>query len=99
MKIKVDTFKFDKMVEKMVDDAKALPKEALAFFKKQTPIRSGNARRRTALQGNKINANYAYAQPLDEGRSEQSPDGMVEPTIEHIEKVLVPKLVRRAKNG
>lgn len=46
--------------------------------------RPGNARRKTVLRGNEIQANYPYAQRLEEGWSSQAPDGMTEPTIESI---------------
>ena len=61
-----------------------LPKEAFVQFVKDTPIRSGNARRKTKLIGNKIVAGYNYAQKLDEGFSKQAPDGMTAPTEDFI---------------
>ena len=63
-----------------------LPKEAFTQFVKDTPIRSGNARRKTRLSGNKIVAGYNYAQKLDEGFSKQAPEGMTKPTEQFIEK-------------
>lgn len=65
-----------------------VPEEAYDFFVKETPIRTGNARRKTKLQKNneKIIADYPYAQRLDEGYSKQSPKGMVKPTINFIRK-------------
>lgn len=64
-----------------------LPDEAYKVFVKETPVRSGNARRNTKLRNKKqINANYPYAQRLDEGYSKQSPEGMVKPTEEYIIK-------------
>lgn len=63
-----------------------LPKEAFTQFVKDTPIRSGNARRKTKLSGNKIIAGYNYAQKLDEGFSKQAPEGMTKPTEQFIEK-------------
>lgn len=57
-----------------------LPKEAYDYWKSVTPIKTGNARRRTRLQGSKIKANYNYAVPLDQGRSRQAPEGMSKPT-------------------
>jgi hypothetical protein len=44
----------------------------------------GNARRKTKLQGNEIQADYPYAKRLEEGWSTQAPDGMTKPTIEEI---------------
>jgi hypothetical protein len=68
--------------------AKKLAEEALKVFKEETPIRSGNARRNTFLRGDEIQANYPYARRLDEGYSKQSPDGMTQPTIDHIQKYI-----------
>ena len=59
---------------------------AYKAFVKNTPIRSGNARRKTRLQGKTINANYPYAKRLDEGYSQQAPDGMTKPTEDFIKK-------------
>jgi hypothetical protein len=63
-----------------------VPKEAYQEFVDETPIRSGNARRKTRLQGKTINANYPYAKRLDEGYSKQSPQGMTKPTEDFIKK-------------
>jgi hypothetical protein len=72
-----------KNIQKKLDN---LPKEAFTEFVKDTPIRSGNARRKTKLNGNTITAGYAYAKRLDEGYSPQSPDGMTKPTEDFIKK-------------
>lgn len=75
-----------------------LPKEALTEFVKNTPIRSGNARRNTKLEGKDvIRAKYPYAKRLDEGYSKQSPEGMVKPTQEFIEKRLKEIAKRKGK--
>ncbi len=63
-----------------------VPTEAYKEFVKQTPIRSGNARRRTKLSGQIINASYDYAKKLDEGFSKQAPQGMTKPTEQFIKK-------------
>lgn len=56
------------------------PQAAEDKFVSLTPVRSGNARSHTHLVNNKtIQANYPYAQRLDEGWSKQAPKGMVEP--------------------
>jgi hypothetical protein len=91
------SFKGDisQMLSKMKKELKNVPKEAYQFFVKQTPVRSGNARRNTKLKGNTIQANYQYAEVLDKGRhmtsrgmrgSEQAPEGMTKPTEEFIQK-------------
>lgn len=63
-----------------------LPREAHTEFIKNTPKRSGNARRNTRLQDNKIVADYAYSQRLDEGYSKQAPEGMTKPTEQWIQR-------------
>lgn len=63
-----------------------LPREAHTEFIKNTPKRSGNARRNTRLQDNKIIADYAYSQRLDEGYSKQAPEGMTKPTEQWIQR-------------
>lgn len=72
-----------------------VPKEAYKEFVKNTPIKTGNAKRNTKLKGKTIEANYAYAKVLDKGRhmtsrgmrgSEQAPEGMTKPTEDFIKK-------------
>jgi hypothetical protein len=63
-----------------------LPNEAHKEFVKNTPIRTGNARRKTRLSKDTIEANYPYAQRLDEGYSSQSPKGMTKPTEDFVNK-------------
>lgn len=71
---------------------------AYKAFVKNTPIgdpntwkskapknyKPGNARRKTKKTNNSIDANYAYAQRLEEGYSRQAPNGMTEPTIDEV---------------
>jgi hypothetical protein len=73
-------------LEKIKRDLKAYPQEALTEFKKLTPIRSGNARRRTNLRGSEIQADYPYAGRLDSGWSNQAPDGMTRPFARWLER-------------
>jgi hypothetical protein len=77
-------------VSKMFDEAekvaKTLPKETYDYFVDSTPIRTGNARRSTKLRGDIIDANYAYAERLDNGYSRQAPKGMSGPTEKFLEK-------------
>ena len=73
-------------LKKMQQQLDALPQKAYKEFVKNTPVRSGNARRRTKLRKSEIQADYVYAQRLDEGYSKQSPEGMVQPTEEFVIK-------------
>ena len=75
-----------KMFSEAEKVAKTLPKEAYDYFVDSTPIRTGNARRSTRLHSNTIDANYAYAERLDEGYSRQAPKGMTGPTEKFLEK-------------
>jgi hypothetical protein len=63
-----------------------LPAEAHQVFKQETPIKTGNARKRTRLQGEVIKADYNYATELDAGKSRQAPEGMSKPTEQYITK-------------
>jgi hypothetical protein len=69
-------------------DPNNLAREAYDYFKRETPIRTGNARSRTRLQGNEIQADYPYAQRLDAGYSSQSPAGMSKPTEKFIQEYI-----------
>jgi len=78
-----------KMTRRIRAELKKYPVEAEAEFKSLTPVKTGNARRRTNLvAGNEIHANYQYADVLDRGRhltprgmrgSTQAPRGMTIP--------------------
>jgi hypothetical protein len=71
-----------------------LPQQAYNFWVKTTPKDTGNARRKTTLKKNEIQANYAYAKRLDEGWSKQAPNGMSEPTEKFI-KQRTDKILRK----
>lgn len=61
-------------------DPRRMARETYDFFRKETPIKTGNARRNTKLQNDEIQAQYPYAVRLDQGYSRQAPNGMTEPT-------------------
>jgi hypothetical protein len=81
--------------KRIKEKLKNLPKEAFKVFKDNTPVRSGNAKRKTRLSGNTIKAQYPYAEVLDKGRhmtskgmrgSEQAPEGMTKPMEDFIRR-------------
>jgi len=78
-------------LEKIID---GVPEKAYTFFVGETPVRSGNARRNTRLRKETIKADYAYAGRLDDGWSRQAPDGMVDPTIDYVDRLISEKLRR-----
>ena len=86
MTISFDMSAVSKMFDQAEKVAKTLPKEAYDYFVDSTPIRTGNARNKTRLRGNTIDANYNYAERLDNGYSRQSPKGMTGPTEKFLEK-------------
>ena len=65
-----------------------VPQGAFKIFQSHTPIKTGNARRRTTLNATTIEANYPYATRLDQGASNQAPDGMTKPTKAYLKKTL-----------
>lgn len=92
MGIKQVTNNINPAIEKRLANLKPVPSKAYDFFKKVTPIRSGNARRSTdfksTLQGGDITGNYNYANRLNAGYSRQAPQGMTKPTIEEIRRLI-----------
>lgn len=83
---------YDKLTPKLKDKTRLLKKVAGLAHKKWvevTPKRTGNAKRKTKLEGgDTINANYPYAKRLDKGYSKQAPKGMLEPTVKYLKKEL-----------
>lgn len=80
-----------KYIEKSIT-SKELIDVGYPVFLKNTPIDTGNARRHTTKTTSSIDANYPYAQRLDNGYSKQSPHGMVQPTIDAMRTYINKKL-------
>lgn len=74
------------LLQRQVRQLQQLPRGAYATWQANTPVRSGNARRRTRLTGDTIRANYGYAVPLDSGTSRQAPAGMFAPTLTWVQQ-------------
>lgn len=84
-------------------DPRYLTDQAYPVFVKNTPIDTGNAKRRTEKHQDSIIANYEYAQVLEKGRgfrdgqlrgSVQAPKGMSTPTIAFIRDLIRRKIGR-----
>ena len=86
LRVKLVTNNLTPSLRRIADALDKLPVEAHRVFKGETPIRTGNARRRTRLQGEVIKADYPYATQLDDGKSRQAPEGMTKPTEQYITK-------------
>jgi hypothetical protein len=81
----------DKMtrdLDRIKKDLDQLPERAYTFWVAHTPIDTGRARKSTSLKGDTIEARYPYAKRLDDGWSNQAPDGMSKPTEAFVKKQL-----------
>jgi len=64
-------------------------KKVLPKTKQHTPIASGNARAKTRLKNKTtIRAGYPYADRLDNGWSQQAPNGFTDPSIDDLDKII-----------
>ena len=95
LKIRQTANKISPKVSRISKNLDGVAPKGYKFFKSITPIRTGNARRRTRLQGQTIKGAYDYASRLDEGYSRQAPKGMSAPTIDFLQK-LVKGIFRRS---
>jgi len=77
-----------KDIERRQQQLTAVPAQAYEVFVKATPRDTGNARKKTRLRGETIEASYPYATRLDEGSSSQSPQGMTKPTEQFLQKTV-----------
>jgi hypothetical protein len=92
--LKIGVDKITTNVKKKIAQLDKVPLQAFTFFKAHTPIKTGRARRSTVLKKETIVAAYPYAQPLDDGRSRQAPDGMSKPTEAFVKKT-TDKIMKR----
>lgn len=83
---KVNLTSFNKLMTNLKRNVEDLSKDAYEVFVENTPENTGNAKRKTRLQGSTIIADYAYSQKLDEGYSRKKPKGMTQPTEQWIEQ-------------
>ena len=79
-------------IQKTITPKELIDNAGYPTFYKKTPHRTGNAQRHTTKTSSSIDANYPYAKRLDEGWSNQSPNGMVKPTIIAIQDYIRKKL-------
>jgi hypothetical protein len=86
--IKVDLTGLQKKMTAVKSLKTGVTAQAFDYFKSITPIRTGNARNSTQLQGNEIQANYSYASKLDGGSSKQAPQGMTKPTVQYYARLV-----------
>ena len=75
-------------ITRLQSELDKIPSQAYPYFKKTTPIKTGNARRNTNLKGNTISGDYDYVNKLNDGYSKQAPGGMTDPTISEIRRLV-----------
>ena len=85
MTVRLDKDTITPSIQRMKSALEQVPAQAYQEWVKDTPIRSGNARRKTRLNKNTIVAQYPYAQRLDEGYSKQAPTGMTKPVTKFVQ--------------
>lgn len=84
--VKVNLTQFNRQMSQALHALDGLPEFAEKEMQANTPIRSGNARRNTKLRGNKVVADYAYAQRLEDNYSPQTEGrGIIAPTEQAIQ--------------
>ena len=95
MSVKFDTRALMTSLTRIQKRLAKVPDEAYKEFVKNTPVDTGNARRKTRKTRDGIDADYEYSGVLDKGRhmtnrgmrgSEQAPEGMSKPTAEFVKK-------------
>lgn len=80
--VKVDTTAMNQSLMRVQRALSSLPQDTLDEFRKNTPKRTGNARRKTKLNGHTIEADYPYAQRLEDNWSKQTKgQGIIKPTL------------------
>jgi len=72
--------------------AKNLIDVAYPVFVKNTPVKTGNAKRHTTKTSSEIDAAYPYATRLNQGYSHQSPNGMSKPAVDAMRDYIKKKL-------
>jgi len=88
VKIRLDRDDITPSLRSKERELERLPEAAYKIFRSHTPIDSGRARRSTVLRKTVIDAAYPYATQLDQGRSNQAPDGMTKPTTDFLRRSL-----------
>lgn len=79
-------------LQKDIDDAISdSMQDTFKYYRQETPVKGGNARRRTTFNRsrNKIQSNYNYAGRLDTGWSKQSPKGFTKPSLGFLKKQII----------
>lgn len=96
MQIKLKLTKNDltTSVNRIQRNLSTVPNEIHRAWTKVTPKDTGNARNRTVLVNNTIEARYPYAKRLDQGWSKQSPQGMYQPTLQFFKR-LIRQIIRK----
>ena len=89
MKFKVNSRSVEQMLKQLGEMPNEAMKDTYNVYKKNTPIKTGNARSKTKLENRlRIGGRYPYAGNLDAGSSRQSPKGMTEPSLKSLDRFI-----------
>lgn len=89
MTIKLVSDQVTPSLNRIQRELSALPNQALRVWIQNTPKLTGRARSQTSLVANKIiDANYDYADRLDQGYSSKRPQGMSKPTEQFLNQAI-----------
>lgn len=88
VKLKLTKNDITSSINKIQRGLSTVPNEVYGAWVKVTPKDTGNARNKTKLVTNTIEANYPYAKRLDRGWSRQSPQGMYVPTLQFFKRLM-----------
>jgi hypothetical protein len=88
IRLRINDRQFQQLMDDMPDAVRDSWRLTGAYFKRVTPKRSGNARKRTRTTQREIIAEYPYANRLDNGYSKQAPDGMTTPSVKYFQQQL-----------
>lgn len=86
---KADLKRLQKDINDAITDAS---EDTYKFYRKETPVRGGNARNKTKYRESRdrysITSNYDYAGKLDSGWSKQAPKGFTSPSLQFLKNKL-----------
>jgi len=92
MSIKINKADLKRLQKDIADAIEDANDDTFKFYRKETPVRGGNARNKTKYRESRdkysITSNYDYAERLDEGWSKQSPKGFTKPSFEFLKNKL-----------
>jgi len=95
MSIKINKNDIKQLQKDIAEAIEESMKDTYKFYRKATPVRSGNARNKTKYRETSrsynIESRYDYAGPLDAGSSKQAPKGFTTPSFNFLKDQITKK--------